>query len=100
MQRPQRGDEAASYSRGTAQRRIVARIQRGTDMPIHFPTDAANDPGIDDADRTGRARARGKPAHHSRTSADSQTDESKPGKGINQAGFVRERDPGDGRDTE
>ena len=61
-------------------------------MPIRFPTDAANDPGMDDGSADDKGRARGSPAHHSRTGADSRTDESKPGKGINQAGFVRERD--------
>jgi hypothetical protein len=61
-------------------------------MAIHFPTDAANDPGIHDTGRNDRGRAQGKPAHHSRTDADSRTDEATPGKGINQAGFVRERD--------
>lgn len=61
-------------------------------MPIRFPTDAANDPGIDDK---ARGRASDAPAHHSRTGANSRTDEAKPGKGINQAGFVRERDKGD-----
>lgn len=61
-------------------------------MPIRFPTDAANDPGMDDGLAGGKGRARETPSHHSRTSADSRTDEAKPGKGINQAGFLRERD--------
>jgi len=68
-------------------------------MPIRFPTDAANDPGIDDAPSGGKARAENAPARHSRTTADSRTeDEAKPGKGINQAGFVRERDTNPDKD--
>lgn len=63
-------------------------------MPIRFPTDAANDPGMSDKRGADKGRARGAPAHHSRTGAESRTDEAKPGKGINQAGFVRERDTG------
>lgn len=66
-------------------------------MAIHFPTDAANDPGMNDS-RGDKGAARNAP-HHSRTSADTATssrDEATPGKGINQAGFVRERDPGSG----
>ncbi|MEJ6023337.1 hypothetical protein [Ramlibacter sp. PS4R-6] len=61
-------------------------------MPIRFPTDAANDPGMHDGSADGKGRALNSPAHHSRTGADSRSDEAQPGKGINQAGFVRERD--------
>ena len=75
-------------------------------MPNRFPTEAANDPGTQDApdgvatgdDGTLRGRARGMPGHHSRTSADSRTGEARPGKDINQAGFVRERDRDPGKD--
>ena len=67
-------------------------------MPIRFPTDAANDPGMDDVPSAGKARAHNAPAPHSRTTADSRSDEAKPGKGINQAGFVRDRDTGAGKD--
>jgi hypothetical protein len=63
-------------------------------MAIHLPTDAANDPGMNDPGDKEQGRPQGRPAHHSRTSADSRADEAKPGKGINQAGFVRERDRG------
>jgi hypothetical protein len=69
-------------------------------MPIRFPTDAANDPGMDDGRTGGKGRAQGVPAHHSRTGADSRSDEARPGKGINQAGFVRERDVGPGPDKD
>jgi hypothetical protein len=71
-------------------------------MPIRFPTEAANDPGpkkgpaedLPDvgADGTPRGRADGTPGRQSRTGADSRTDESRPGKDINQPGFVRDRD--------
>jgi hypothetical protein len=67
-------------------------------MPIRFPTDAANDPGMDDETAGDKGRARNTPAHHSRTGADSRGDEAKPGNGINQAGFIRER--GDGPDKD
>jgi len=67
-------------------------------MPIRFPTDAANDPGMDDMPSGSKARALNEPARHSRTTADSRTDEAKPGKGINQAGFVRDRDTGADKD--
>ena len=69
-------------------------------MPIRFPTDAANDPGMDDGRDTAKGQARLAPSHHSRTGADSRIDEARPGKGINQAGFLheRDRDPGPGKD--
>ena len=70
-------------------------------MSIRFPTEAANDPGpnkgpADDlpnigADGTPRGRADGT-GRHSRTGADSRSGSAKPGKDINQAGFVRDRD--------
>lgn len=70
-------------------------------MPIRFPTEAANDPGPNKgaageppkvgADGTARGRA-AVPGRQSRTGADSRSGEAKPGKGINQAGFVRDRD--------
>ena len=81
-------------------------------MPIHFPTDAANDPGMDDARRLDKGHARSTPAHHSRTGAnsdantrsdprtDARADEARPGKGINQAGFIRERDRDTGPDKD
>ena len=57
-------------------------------MPIRFPTEAANDPGMPrDAGADGTPEARNKRAPEARP------DEAKPGKDINQAGFVRERDP-------
>ena len=65
-------------------------------MPIRFPTEAANDPGrpekSDDLPQAGTDRT---PGRHSRTGAGSRSSEARPGKDINQAGFVRER-----RDTE
>lgn len=64
-------------------------------MPNPFPTEAANDPGMDDDKSRGRADT---PAHHSRTRADSRTGDAKPGKDINQAGFIRERDRDPGKD--
>lgn len=72
-------------------------------MPIRFPTEAANDPrrpdkGAEDppqvgADGTPRGRADGTPDRQGRTGEDARTAESRPGKDINQPGFVRERDP-------
>jgi hypothetical protein len=59
-------------------------------MPIRFPTEAANDPDVGDGEPRGRAddkaapRERGTPAP--------RRDDAKPGKDINQAGFIRERD--------
>ena len=73
-------------------------------MPIRFPTEAANDPGIGDARSPVKGHASGSPARHSRTGADSRSsalaDEARPGKGINQAGFLHERDKGDSPGTE
>jgi hypothetical protein len=72
-------------------------------MPIRFPTEAANDPGMrpgapegtpPDAatDRARRARADASP--------DARSGGARPGKDINQAGFVRERDPDGGSDRD
>jgi hypothetical protein len=61
-------------------------------MPIRFPTEAANDPGMgpegmpsdSGAECSSRGRADG--------SRETREPAGKPGKDINQAGFVRERD--------
>ena len=68
-------------------------------MPIRFPTEAANDPGTKERarDTTGAPPVSQDPAQaarerQSRTGAESLQDEEKPGKGINQAGFIHEKD--------
>ena len=53
-------------------------------MPIRFPTEAANDPDV--------GREDGTPQDRERDRGKAQPDDAKPGKDINQAGFVRERD--------
>ena len=60
-------------------------------MPIRFPTEAANDPVVD-GEGTPRGRADGNPPPRDRKGAGASADDGKPGKDINQAGFVRERD--------
>jgi hypothetical protein len=56
-------------------------------MPIRFPTEAANDPAMPrDVGADGTPEAKDKRASKTRP------DEAKPGKDINQAGFVRDRD--------
>jgi len=62
-------------------------------MPIRFPTEAANDPVVDDVPR-GRVDKASRP---DRARSEARPNEAKPGKDINQAGFIRERDtdPGD-----
>jgi hypothetical protein len=64
-------------------------------MPIRFPTEAANDPGMPrdvGADGTPRGRADGTPEPPDKRKSPERNDDAKPGKDINQAGFVRERD--------
>jgi len=63
-------------------------------MPFRFPTEAANDPVVsaDDVPR-GRVDSAGRP---DRRRSDVRTNDSKPGKDINQAGFIRERDKDQG----
>ena len=72
-------------------------------MPIRFSTEAANADVLgDDADAGGMARAAGgdkKPRQRfsrstpqGRNSADTPADQAKPGKDINPAGFVKDKD--------
>ena len=72
-------------------------------MPIRFPTEAANDPGMKKpsapdaappevgADGTPRGRADGTPEPPDKRN-DTRPNDSKAGKDINQPGYVRERD--------
>ena len=70
-------------------------------MPIRFPTEAANadvlgeetPPVAGSADGEARARARAAPGRFSRTGS-SIPAAGKPGKDINAAGFVKDKDPG------
>lgn len=64
-------------------------------MPIRFPTEAANDPAMPrDAGTEGSSRGRADTSGDARD----RRDEAKPGKDINQAGFVRDRDSTSERD--
>ncbi|HEY8047529.1 MAG TPA: hypothetical protein VIE63_00035 [Ramlibacter sp.] len=60
-------------------------------MPIRFPTEAANDPDVG-GEGTPRGRADGTPQRDRR--GEPGQDDARPGKDINQAGFIRERDRG------
>jgi hypothetical protein len=59
-------------------------------MPIRFPTEAANDPDVGESAPRGRAEDR--PGPRGRGDAAPGGGDAKPGKDINQAGFIRERE--------
>ena len=58
-------------------------------MPIRFPTEAANDPGMKPAAPESQP---GDPRADTRSDAKDGAGEAKPGKDINQAGFLREHE--------
>jgi hypothetical protein len=61
-------------------------------MPIRFPTEAANDPVVA-PDGTPRGRADGNRERREYSRGETRRDAPKPGKDINQPGFIHERDP-------
>jgi hypothetical protein len=62
-------------------------------MPIRFPTEAANDPGMKPDGLPPEAGNDGSTRGRADATRDTRDPAGKPGKDINQAGFVRERDP-------
>lgn len=61
-------------------------------MPIRFPTEAANDPGMDDATPDTAPQAPSPSRRDRGQRSDRERGEARPGKDINQAGLLHERD--------